>query len=82
MLLPGKRTTGRPKKFDDRSGRDRKICIRISERDIRKLERLREYYGLTKTDFLISQIENAYYRMERMEMANGEKQEQDGQNMH
>lgn len=74
-MITGKKTTGRPKKFNYRSGRDHKICIRVSEIDIRKLEKLCEFYGVTKTDFLISQIENAYYRMERTEMANGEKQE-------
>lgn len=74
-MQPGKRTTGRPKKFDDRSGRNRKICIRVSEFDIRKLDLLCEFYGLTKTDFIISQIENAYYRMRRMEKEHGKNQE-------
>ena len=66
-MIPERPTTGRPKKFSNRSGRDHKICIRISSSDIRKLEMLCEYYGCTKTYFIISLISNSYDGMRRHE---------------
>lgn len=63
----GKPTTGRPKKYDVRSGRDHKICIRVSSVDIRRLEKLCEYYGMTKTDIIIQAIANQYEVIRREE---------------
>lgn len=64
-MIPEKPTTGRPKKHSNRSGRDRKICIRVSDIDIRKLEKLCVFYDTTKTDFIIAMIDNYYMRMKR-----------------
>ena len=56
MLGSGKARTGRPKLGDERSGRDMKLCIRISKRDLRILERVCSFYGITKTDYIIQMI--------------------------
>lgn len=59
MIGSGKPTTGRPAKGNYREGRDKKLCIRISYHDLKRLDFICEYYGITKTDFIISAIEEA-----------------------
>lgn len=68
MLGQGRATTGRPKKGDQREGRGRKLCIRISDSDLKKLEKVCSEYGISKTDFLISAIEDAYFRVKKLKL--------------
>lgn len=56
VMPPGKPTTGRAKKGSFRSGRSKKLCIRISEEDLHILGRLAQNYGLTKSDFVIELV--------------------------
>lgn len=53
MLGSGKPKTGRPRRFSDREGRSKKLCIRISEGDLKLVEKGAKMYGMTKTDFVI-----------------------------
>ena len=56
MLGSGKPKTGRAKKYTERSNREKQLCIRISETDLKMLNRICKKYGVTKTDFLIGCI--------------------------
>lgn len=53
----GRPTTGRPKKASYREGRKRQINIRLSDDDIRHLDKLALYYGLTRTDLILYLVE-------------------------
>ena len=52
----GKPRTGRPKKGSYREGRNRKLCIRTDDETIKKLNFVCNYYGITKSDFIIEAI--------------------------
>ena len=56
MIGSGKPTTGRPKKGNYREGRDKKLCIRISSQDLKRLDFLCKQYDITKSDFVINAI--------------------------
>ncbi len=56
MIGSGRPTTGRPKNGSGRAGRNKKLCIRVSESDLRMLEAVSKYYYISKTDFIISAI--------------------------
>lgn len=60
MIVKGKPATGRPKSGSYREGRDRKLCIRISEEDIRRLEKLCGYFQMTKSDYVIMSIREGF----------------------
>lgn len=66
IIGSGKPTTGRPKRGNYREGRDKKICIRVSEEDIFMLNRICDSFGMTKGDFIISSIRDAFYRVGEM----------------
>lgn len=57
----GKPTTGRPGRGNYREGRNKKICIRVSEEDIFMLNRVCNSLGMTKSDFIISSIRDAFF---------------------
>ena len=63
MNPTGKPKTGRPKKGSYREGRDRKLCIRVDKATLRKLDILSKHYGITKSDYLISEIGMAFDRI-------------------
>lgn len=65
MILP-RPTTGRPKSGDKREGRNKKLCIRISEIDLKRLAKLSKFYGLTKTDCIIMLINDGIYEMSKL----------------
>lgn len=48
--------TGRPKKGSNRSGRNRKLCIRLSDDDLKKLNFICNRLDITKTDFIVQMI--------------------------
>lgn len=52
----GRPKTGRPKSGSDRCCRNHKLCIRISKEDLDKLERVCSFFGITKTDYIITKI--------------------------
>lgn len=58
MIGSGKPTTGRPKKGSERSNRNRKLCIRISDEDLKCLEYVCKKLDITKTDYIILMIRN------------------------
>ena len=60
MIFSGRPTTGRPKKGSHREGRDRKLCIRVDDDTIRKLEKVASYYGMTKSDLIIFSIDERF----------------------
>ena len=70
-MIPKKRTTGRPKKSSYREGRKRSLCIRLSDQDLKKLEFITDYYGISKTDFLIMKIDDEVHDISRRERTNG-----------
>lgn len=72
-MISGRKTTGRPKKLNYRSGRDKKLCIRLSDRDLRMLNKVSEFFGMTKTDFLIERIWYGVKEMERISRLNSER---------
>ena len=57
MIIVGRPKTGRPEKDSYRGGRSKKLCIRISDKDLRHLEMISDFYGMSKTDFVISKID-------------------------
>jgi len=59
IIGSGRPKTGRPKKGSYREGRDRKLCIRLSYTDLKKLQYVCDIYGLTKSDFVIAAIDSA-----------------------
>ena len=67
MIGEDRQKTGRPKKGSYREGRCRKMCVRMSEIDIRKLNYICSYYGITKSDFVASSIEEEVMRIRRRE---------------
>lgn len=73
MEISGRPTTGRPKKSSYREGRDSGLYIRISGEMKEKLKRLCSYYGMTKTDFILWQIDICFNEMRRKEVCDGEK---------
>lgn len=64
-------STGRPKKGSYREGRNRKLCIRISDRDLNRLKYLCDIYGVTMSDFIASCIDNEITQIIRKEMESG-----------
>jgi len=71
MFIPCQATTGRPKKFSYREGRTKKLCIRVSELDLVKLERVCKYYGISKTDFILMSIYDEIGRICKKNEQNG-----------
>lgn len=65
MKLEGRPATGRAKTLSYRQGRSKKLCIRVSERDLKRLELLTNFYGMTKTDYILSCIEDGFVAMRR-----------------
>ena len=63
MIGAGLPKTGRPKKLSEREGRDRQLCIRISNRDLRKLNDICSHMAVTKTDFLTMCIQETWAKM-------------------
>jgi len=63
----GKARTGRAKRGSYRQGRNKKLCIRLSEFDLAKLNRLCDYYGMTKADIIINAIDEACEGVSRRE---------------
>ena len=63
MIPVGKPTTGRPKSGSYREGRDQKLCIRVSKATLKKLDILSKSYGISKTDYIISEIDMAFERI-------------------
>lgn len=59
----GRPRTGRPKRGSYREGRDRKICIRIGEEDLKRLEKVSGYFQMTKSDYLIMCIREGFGEM-------------------
>ena len=70
MIVSGRPTTGRPKKFSYREGRNRGLYIRLSESDMRKLEALCKFFGMTKTDYILMQIDLGIDSMRRISEQN------------
>lgn len=60
MIGSGKPKTGRPKDGDCRSGRNRRLCIRLSDSDLKKLTDICDFYQVSKTDFIIDSILSEY----------------------
>lgn len=56
MIGSGKPATGRPKKGSERSGRNCKLCIRLSDEDLKDLEFVCNSFGITKTDYILTMI--------------------------
>lgn len=50
-------TTGRPKSDSYRRDRNKKLCIRISEEDLKLLQKIADFYDISKTDFIIMKID-------------------------
>ena len=63
MIGSGKPKSGRPKRGSYREGRGRKLCIRISDEDLRKLDKICERYQITKSDFIIMSIKEGFREM-------------------
>lgn len=63
MIISGRPRTGRPKKGSYREGRNRQLCIRIDETSLRKLERLAEHFGMTKSDLILFLIDLEHEKM-------------------
>ena len=53
IIGSGKPRTGRPKRGSYREGRGRKLCIRVSDEDLKLLKFVCDIYGITKSDFVI-----------------------------
>jgi len=67
MIGSGRPKTGRPKDGSYRQGRNKKLCIRLSDGDLRKLEEVCNYYYISKSDFLIDAITSAFKEVKRGE---------------
>ena len=65
MIGSGRARTGRPKHGSPREGRSKKLCIRVSESDLRMLEAVANYYYISKTDFIISAISSEFKAIKR-----------------
>ena len=65
--IHGRPTTGRPKKGDSREGRTKQLSIRLSDSDLRDLNRLASFYGVTKTDYILMMIEEGMKDMRKYE---------------
>ena len=63
MLGAGKPRTGRPEKGSYREGRDKKLCVRVSDSDINMLNRICEAYQITKSDFIIMSIKEGFSKL-------------------
>lgn len=59
MIGSGKPKTGRPRLGSYRNGRNKKLCIRISESDLSKLDKICRAFAITKSDFVIKAINDA-----------------------
>lgn len=59
LIGNGKPKTGRPESGSYREGRDRKLCIRLSDSDLAKLTDICRFFGITKSDFVIKAINDA-----------------------
>lgn len=66
MIGAGKPKTGRPKKGNYREGRDRKLCIRLTTKDLKRLETVCKIYYISKSDFIIGAIADAFKEVRRM----------------
>lgn len=66
MIGSGRPTTGRPKRGSHREGRDHKLCIRISDKDLKKLETICSTYYISKSDLLIGLINEEYKEVLKM----------------
>jgi len=60
IIGSGKPTTGRPHSGSYREGRDKKLCIRVSDDDIFMLNKVCESLGMTKSDFIIMSISDCF----------------------
>lgn len=60
MIISGRVKTGRPKSGSYREGRGRKLCIRISEEDLKKLGKVCEYFQMSKSDYVIMSIREGF----------------------
>jgi hypothetical protein len=60
-------TTGRPKKMSYRSGRNKKLCIRVSDDDLKRLEYVAHFYNKSKSDIILLEIERSYYEAKKLE---------------
>ena len=58
MIGSGKPKTGRPETGSPREGRNRKLCIRISDDDLKLLNHICDTFGITKSDYIILSIRN------------------------
>lgn len=58
ILGSGRPKTGRPELGSHREGRNRKLCIRISDDDLQRLNYICETFGITKSDYIIGAIRN------------------------
>lgn len=65
--ISGRPTTGRPKKASYREGRNRQLNIRLSERDLKNLDKLASFYGVTRTDYILWSIDNGLKEMREIE---------------
>jgi len=59
--------TGRPKKASYREGRTRQLNIRLSDEDLYHLEKLADFYGVTKTDYILMKIDEGLLEMRKLE---------------
>ena len=66
MIGSNKPTTGRPKKGNYREGRERKLCIRISVEDLKKLNYICKHYQITKSDFIIDAIKSGFKEVKEL----------------
>ena len=67
MVEPsGRAKTGRPKKASYRENRTCQLNIRLSEDDMRHLSTLADFYGMTKTDYILMKIDEGLIEMKRI----------------
>ena len=60
MIISGRPKTGRPSAGSYREGRGKKLCIRVSDDDIYRLNKLCNHFQMTKSDYLIMCIREGF----------------------
>jgi hypothetical protein len=57
----------REKKASHRNRKSKKMNLRLSEDDVYAIDKIAAFYGITKTDFVVSAIRHGYKEMKELE---------------